>query len=309
MICGMKVFPISYTNQKVRFKASDDEAVLGYDDEISQARRRLIREHYNSYSMPNYNIYASQGRMDKYSFENLISSLKGKVNFFNKGSLHNSFEPNYTSIYDLGLHNLKRIEGTESYRGSSIIDDVDKLPELKKAGIERIVDLVGYKDIEDACKKNSVEYFAFPVKENFWDNAAFKSKTDIIQGENKIYEEMFGIGAKASDSLITNALNLWEVNKTNFIDKFIDFIKIMQKDKVYIGCEFGTYKTDNALMLNYFFNSKMNTKHTGITQFNKFYLAREVENLYNNLTELNKKQLGWSNEFDRNFIKKLKNLK
>ncbi len=306
----MKIQPIINIKHSIPFKSNMDEDthVFGFDDEISKSRRNFIREHYNQYLMPNYEIYEANGRLEKYKLKNLIENLIGRKTI-HQATNSDSNASSYMSIFDLPMHNIKHIEGTNSYRGSSIIDNLNILPALKRNNIKRIVDLVGYDSLKEACRKNDIEYLEYKVDSNIWDNDAFKSKKNIIENENSIYQNIFGIGAEAPEDVIKKALLLWKDNKQKFIEKFIPFIKTMQKDNVYIGCEFGTYKTDNALLLNYFFNSKTKTNHNGITLFNKISLTEEIENLYYNLTPENKKLLEWDNNFDKQFIPKLNKLK
>ena len=67
---------------------------------------------------------------------------------------------------------------------------------------------------------------SFCVSERFFDKDIFSTRTDTCA----------------------------RLNNESFLNNFVKFIQTMQKDYVYIGCEYGKYKTDNALMVNKFFN-------------------------------------------------------
>ena len=77
------------------------------------------------------------------------------------------------------------------------------------------------------------------------------------------------------------------------------------EDNVYIGCMLGTVRTDCALMLNHFFNPKASITPDCITMINRCYLDK-LETLYKNLTEANKRELGWTKEFEAAFMPRLR---
>lgn len=268
--------------------------VLGYDDAVSKARRNYIREHYNSFTMPYYSIYEKEGRLEPYELNKLISSLRGEK--LNQDSLENVItkvrpkmeagtveipkeKVNFELMKNTPLYNVDRIWSRitpNSYRGQSPFENPASLKLLKDAGIKMVVDLCGYTGFEDVVRKSGLDYFSFIVKEDFFMKDIFSTRTDSCA----------------------------KLNNENFLNDFVKFIQTMQKDYVYIGCEYGKYKTDNALMVNKFFNPAFEDGKSYITNCNNIYLDK-LENLYNNLKPEHKTLMGWTKEFDSNFLPKL----
>ena len=114
-----------------------------------------------------------------------------------------------------------------------------------------------------------------------------------------------GYSSKDIENSIQQRLKEWTQNKELFINKFIKFIQTMQKENVLIGCEYGTYSTDNALMLNHHFNPKAIRTPSCINMHNHRFLETLIK-LYSNLTESHKLQLGWDKNFETMLLNKLK---
>ena len=285
---------------------------FGYDDIISEARRDYIRNHIYDNVMPNYSILEKNGRLEEFEINKLISGLLGKkVDKYSLSKILAVKNKNVVSVDEatmenLPLYNVTKIMTTESYRGSSPAERLSSLHILKNAGIQRIVDLAGYEYLESHCKKLGLEYYNFDIDFNIWSNAIFKNKNEIIKRQNRM-GELFGYSKEEIKLAREKAVSNWEENKQKFLEKFIPFIKIMQKDNVYIGCEFGTYTTDNALLLNHFFNPKAQRTKNCITSSNRHQLSKLI-NLFNNLTENHKNELDWNKEFSQKLFNKLMKL-
>ena len=204
---------------------------------------------------------------------------------------------------NLGLYNVTQIRNTNSYRGSSAGERIGALSKLKAAGIKRIVDLAGYENLEEYTKKLGLEYLYYPIENNFFANEAFKSEDEVKKNVKRM-GELFGWEDKETHQYLEKRTREWKSQKETFIKKFVEFIKYMQKENVYIGCEFGTYTTDNALMLNYFFNPKASRTPSCITQYNRCFIKKLI-NLVENFTNSDKAQLGWKKGFEQVLLKKL----
>ncbi len=76
----------------------------------------------------------------------------------------------------------------------------------------------------------------------------------------------------------------------------------LKKGNVLIGCDLGISRTNCALCLDFFFNPKAEIIHRGYDR----YFGYEMVNIYKNLSDEDKKAMGWDEEFDKNFIKSLK---
>ena len=85
------------------------------------------------------------------------------------------------------------------------------------------------------------------------------------------------------------------------VERFINYILTLQKGYYYIGCEYGTYKTDEYLLLNEYFNPKVDA---GTPRGAMFKLDKMLT-LYKKLTPEDKKRMGWTKEFDENVPKRI----
>ena len=106
----------------------------------------------------------------------------------------------------------------------------------------------------------------------------------------------------------TSKADAFYCSEDESINMLIKFVKTMAQDNVYIGCMLGTLRTDNALMLNHFFNPQASNTSNCITWRNRELLDK-LEILYNNLSSMNKEELGWTKEFEAAFIPKLEEAK
>ena len=106
---------------------------------------------------------------------------------------------------------------------------------------------------------------------------------------------------------VKNSISAWNENSRKYINNFTDYIRTMQKGNVYMGCEYGRYNTDTAVMFDYLFNPKM--KHSsGWNRFNNRFVDYAV-NLYHNLTDADKIKMNWPKNFDKIFLERLSELR
>lgn len=88
-------------------------------------------------------------------------------------------------------------------------------------------------------------------------------------------------------------------------EELVEFIKTMQKGNVYVGCRFGQKQTNFVLLANQFFNPM--SKDTGdYYGFNNYATWDVFEDLSDALTLEQKKEMGWTEEFEIKFRQKLK---
>lgn len=260
----MKITPIS---NFIAFKShiKDDENILGFDDDISGERRNFIREHYYEYKMPYQSIYENEGRKTEYQMQVLLNSLLGKPRKIDEETLMGLNIPNLQSI------------GENSYRGASLVGKPNYLKILKNAGIERIIDLCGYSFYKNEANEAGLDYLNFNMKtsdayfQNIWHHSVF---------QNNVCK-----------------------NDRSFINNFVKFIQTMQKGFCYIGCEFGTTDTSDALLLYNVFSPKTKSGLPDDIDETKFDPIRA---LYDKLTDDDKMLMGWTDEFDKNFLPRLK---
>ena len=86
------------------------------------------------------------------------------------------------------------------------------------------------------------------------------------------------------------------------IDELVGFVKRMQEGYCYVGCEFGTNTTSDALV---YINRAFNPQDGRELEFFDYYKADCLRNLYDKLTVNDKKLMGWTKQFDLNFLPKL----
>lgn len=283
----MKVNPIkSFT-----FKANNfnEDNTLGYDDEISQSRRKFIREHYDSYRMPYQSIYETEGRLSEYRLNNLINTLTNKPR-----------KVDYSSIISLPVPNIRSI-GNNSYRGASMVDKPECLQVLKDAGIKHVISLYYSPEYEKAVKQTGLDYHCFDMKrgneagiEGLWSCDVCKSKQSY---ENSL-KSLFGDDKNA----IKIRLEAYDRDSRGPIDELVGFVKRMQEGYCYVGCEFGTNTTSDALV---YINRAFNPQDGRELEFFDYYKADCLRNLYDKLTVNDKKLMGWTKQFDLNFLPKL----
>lgn len=291
----MQIQPIQFNKQSF----SQNWRVFCYDDETSKQRRNIIREHLEE-PFKDYEIRNS-GRLSEYELNQLIKSLVLVKPVIKKEPEENP-ETNYELLQSAELDNFEPLYGNDSYRAS--LDNLTKeqLEIIKQSGIKHIVDLRNW---GEAIKYDGIEVFNFPIL-NINQNTAIKmSEEEYIEKQLVIDREM-RIGELTSEELgITKEYlkNSYQQDRRELCDKFVKFIQTMQKENVLIGCEFGTKTTDYAIQLNYFFNPKADTMLFGRDK----YFGMTMQRIYENLSQEDKEAMGWNEEFDKNFLKRLEN--
>ncbi len=222
------------------FKSSYQDS--GYDDPFFQSVRNAIRKHYAKWHMPQQDIFEKEHKLTDYEILHIINNLEK-------------------------YHEMQKIEGTNIYRGQTLVDKTDCLQALSAKGIKTVIDLVDYGDsYKQAIKKAGMDYFAYNIYSNWWD------------------------------------LSYLETPK---IPKLIEFLKKMQEDNIYIGCQHGSNDTDVAFILNEFFNPKLEGKAKTKIPPNDSDFPLKLNLIYDALKPEDKKLLGWTKEFEQRLVKKL----
>jgi hypothetical protein len=251
------------------FDNSEEWNVIGYDDAPSQKARQFIRDHYAiEHNLPFNDIYENEPRLEEYSLEKLLSTFRNKPKKVDNEKLKS---------IDLPIRNIL---GTNSYRGETLVDKPDYIIQnLKEAGIRTIVDLNGYGSrYKEKVERNGLNFHDFYMDYNYW----------FDYSESKFSKEKTSVEAR------------------DVIEKLIKFIKVMQDDYVYIACEYGSYKTDDAIILNNFFNAK-NQRHPNYTR--RYFQIDCIKKYYEWLTDTDKIKLGWTKEYEKQFLKRVKESK
>lgn len=314
----------SYKNNYISFKSRDEDDSCGFDDDISKNRRDYIREHYETRVLPYYDILENNGRLSEYQLNNLINKLCGtKPKRYSseqdlscdtdvldiKRTVNNTNKIDSSIMKTLPLLNVKPIISTGCYRGSTPNSNLNSIKILKEAGVKHVVDLQGYGEVERVCKENHLDYFHIPIAEDLSEMQAFQSERDI-ELNVKRFAHFYQFDKNPKESMQKakdDSIARWGKNKDEYIEKFVKMINLLQEDNTYIGCEFGISRTNNAMLLNHLFNPKATRTPSCRTKFNNVYM-NDIAKLYYNLKPEHKAQMGWTEEFDKNFIPRLKDL-
>lgn len=203
-------------------------------------------------------------------------------------------------IDDVYIPNCQKL-GERMYRGSSLSKNLQFVPLLPKSGVSTVIDLQGFDALKEACKENHVDYFHYKVDFDYFDNPIFKTEKDIQENfNNNSYNK--GLSAvKYNEELEKN--NIYVENKRRkFVEDFTELINVINDGGFYIGCEFGEMRTSNILALNSYFNPKWSGK---ITHPQNEFVLKSMRNMYNNLSDIDKVHLGFTEEFETELKEKL----
>ena len=264
---------------------------IAYDDAISVAKRDFMRKHIEEQIMPYNSIYEREHRLEPYELKKLIASLTHHTNISSPTSQikEEGDNFNFKEIEKLPLYNLKRLgrpgKLIHSYRGQSLEDTPAYCLEvLKKAGIKTVIALAGNDFYKEKVEKAGLEYFDFRVDNRFWNNDAFKDKAIAMKSIESYLRR--DLPPEKIRFYLDRKSETFDNNVADFNKKFIEFINKMKGDYCYIGCEYGTFRTDEALTLNFIFNSDPVTRGMGYWSASMSNSA--IKNLLNNFSEKDK---------------------
>lgn len=286
------IYPINPYKPAFKSKEYQDDGVLGFSDSESQKTRDTIREWHDAYYMPYSSIYEKECNLSEYKMKQLLATLMGKPK-----------KVDYSMVTGIDAYNVRTLNRDGScYRGSTLLNKPEALKTIKKAGIERVIDLAGYygyeKDVHDA----GLEYYSPEFRGGalgVWDEEAFQTKEQMLARESRGYSPE---DLEKRKQYLNIKANSFDRHIRSSVDRFVNYIETMQKGYYYIGCEFGTYTTDNYLLLNSVFNPKAPDRPLRCSDLFKIDFMR---NLYTNLTPKDKVRMGWTKEFDENVPKRL----
>ncbi len=290
----MKIYPISNL-KKNTFKSNEykDDGVLGYDDSLSKQSREAIRNWREIYYTPYQSIYEKEGRLSEYQMKQLLASLMKKPKVVD-----------YQKVSGIDAYNVRPIDKDSTcYRGATLLGKTRALKALKDAGIERVIDLVGYSGYEKDVKAAGLEYYSPKFASNdfcVWGEDVFETTKNILSRETRYYTQLDFVRNK---KYLEQKIKAFEKQTRASVERFVEYIQTMQKGYYYIGCEFGTYKTDDFLLLNCIFNPK--AESSSIPRVDPFKLDL-VKDLYDKLTPKDKQRMGWTKEFDENVPKRIR---
>ena len=210
-----------------------------------------------------------------------------------------SFVPE--TLDDVHIPNLRKI-GNNSCRGESLNFHLDKLDLLPRSGIQTVIDLHGYYDLQKACEDENINYFAYPASvQNYFQNPIFKNDDEI---NDKIVKKLSKQSLTKSefDQKFEVEKVQTEIERKKFMKDFIELTKVINAGNFYIGCEYGDYRTSNILTLNSYFNPNWIGKKSDT---DRPWVLNAMRNMYNNLSEEDKQKLGFNETFEKELRSKL----
>ena len=178
---------------------------------------------------------------------------------------------------------------------------------LKKCGIERVIDLVGYTKYEHEAKAAGLEYLS-PVfgkcLTGVWSEPAFQSLSEYLKDELRYCKP---IDLKTDQKYISTLVSEFQKESRESVNDFINYINFLQKGCFYIGCEYGTDRTSDFLLLNDVFNPKAEVTYPELKlrDYVAYYKVDYMYELYKKLTPEDKVKLGWTKEYEEEVLKRL----
>lgn len=177
-----------------------------------------------------------------------------------------------TGLLDEKLSNVYKLPGTKnSYRGQTIHNiGNETYGNLVEAGIKTIIDFsLSSNASPQLAEKHGLQYISFPI------------------------HNIMNPG---------HPLNLdKECTPRYRVDKLTDYISAMRKDNVYVCCLYGLNETRQGLLINEWFNPDRKLKKA----CGNSDLLEYVNDMYEILTDEDKEKMGWDEEFEEKFVKKL----
>lgn len=263
-------------NQYDKFmKGLDEEKVHVFtsDNETSLAARNWIRNDI-------YETLLSKTNTDY----NGSLGLEANTNAMHRAQKRKLDEKNkYYNLLSEYIWNLDEVQ-ENCYRGEAIAGKMigkreNCLNLLKKLNIETIINYENkFKHFPTVCIKFGIEVIEFPIK-TFWNSKICRTSKETLNQDDKLY-----------------------------IQDFKNFINAKRKGYTYEGCGSGTDRTDQALLLSKYFNPNDNQFcdiENCMDEIGNIYKVR-MHNLYKNLTEQDKLDMGYTKEFDANLRRKLR---
>ncbi len=178
------------------------------------------------------------------------------------------------------------------YRGEALLYTPNRLAPLRRKGVDTVIDLANIPDYDILCDLKKFKYYTFPLFNNYLDKPPFITRKEYLK-THKI----------PNTHLPDDSEEFAYDNEARyFIDNFKKLVSVINKGNFYICCNHGKIRTDAALLLNQYFNPKWDgdtSLKATPEQLEKF------KNFYNSLSIRDKRDLGFTQEFEQALCKKL----
>lgn len=202
--------------------------------------------------------------------------------------------PSYAhDIEDVFLKNFRKL-GYNAYCGETLNSKPAYLDLLKPSGVDTVIDLVGYYNLEEACQDKELNYYKYPVNLGYWSHPIFVDNETLIKNKkNELYKE--SLTKKEFDEKLNDHIQYIRDARAEFLEDFTKLAQIIKDGHFYLACEYGEDRTPNILAMNSYFNPQW---HGANTKPTSKYPYNAMKNMYFNLSDSDKKQLGITEDYD-----------
>ena len=262
-----------------------------------------VKIHFCS-NRPKFEDYQDEYELRNFAEDDGFDGHDRSVRDAIRAHMYAQFLPNYgiderkvssyaRTLDDVYIPNLKKI-GQSSYRGSTLAKNLNIVELLPKSGVRTVIDLVGYHDLEYECNNQKVRYVRYPVEADYWAHPIFKKDVTLVEDYNleMLKHPMTKVEKEKDFARYKEMINL---DRREFMQGFIELIQTMKSGHFYISCEHGEYRTPNVLALNTYFNPTWTGEPTKPTSE---FLYKSMKNMYLNMTDAEKKKLGFTEEHE-----------
>ncbi len=178
------------------------------------------------------------------------------------------------------------------YRGETLLYTPKRLTALKHKGVKNVIDLANVEDYDILCDLKGFKYYNFPLFLDYRKHPPFVTREQYRQ-KHQIPDTHLPDDSEEF---------AYDNEARRFIDDFKELVNVINQGNFYISCDHGRIRTDAALLMNQYFNPKWDgdkSLQPDAEQIVKFKI------FYNNLSNRDKRDLGFTEDFDKDLRRKL----
>ncbi len=179
------------------------------------------------------------------------------------------------------------------YRGEALLFTPQRFVELKKRGIKNVIDVSNMPAYDILCDIKGFKYYCFAMFNTSLEKAPFISREEYAK-KHKIPNNRLPDDSEEF---------AYDNTAREYIDKFKEFVSVINQGNFYLCDNFGAGIADTALLMNQYFNPKWDGDKSlkpDLQQLEKF------EIFYENLTARDKRDLGFTEEFEKDLCQKFR---
>lgn len=217
--------------------------------------------------------------------------------YYNHGIITSNPNTAVKPLPESDLANLRKLPN-DSFSGERLTFKPKYFESLRSNGITRVIDIAG-EDMRDnmdkKCKENGLDYYSFTSPWKLENMDIFQKDQDIIEKEKEALSEA-DLSPEELERALNNTKSLIAKRRTSDVQEFANYINVVNQGHYYMCCEFGEYRTKNALAIASIFNPKW-PKDKKIDPTYEF--AKNIVNMYRNLTDEHKQILNIDDDYDK----------